>query len=123
MAKKVNNKPAPVEWVGFVSCDMNAERRIQFAEWEPNLDDLSALLHECISPGYKVSFSEDTYHNCIQASWYCGARGDKNAGMCLTARGRTVDKALAVLVFKHTVILEGDWTSAPPLDIGEDQIW
>lgn len=120
-AKKVN-KPEKTPWKGFVQCEMNAERKKQFKEWSPKIDDLETAIQECLSPGYKLSFSIDTYHDTIQVSWFCSAMNDRNAGWCLTARAATIGNAFLVLLFKHTIILETDWSSAPPLDEGEDGI-
>ena len=122
MPKKVARKPDKIEWKGFVSCELNTQRKEQFKAWTPKVDDLETGILECLSPGYKLSFSVDTYHDAIQASWYCGATGDPNAGWCLTARGASISKAFLVLLFKHLVILEGDWSSAAPMDEGEDGI-
>lgn len=122
MAKKLKSGADKAAWKGFVSCELNAERKRQFREWGPQDPDLGASLLECMYPGYKLSFSVDTYHDCIQISWFCGATGDRNAGWCLTARGATIETCFSVLMFKHHVILEGDWSSAPPLDEGEDAI-
>jgi len=122
MPKKVGNKPDKVAWKGFVQCEMNSERKKQFKAWTPKIDDLESAIQECLSPGYKLSFSVDTFHDTMQVSWYCSAEGDRNAGWCLTARGATIGSAFLVLLFKHTVILETDWTSAPPLDEDGDGI-
>lgn len=122
MAKKLKSGAEKVPWKGYVSCELNAERKKQFREQAPHPEEFEMNILECLSPGYKLSFSVDTYHDCIQVSWFCGATGDPNAGWCLTARGATVQACFAVLMFKHYVILEGDWSSAPPLDEGDDQI-
>ena len=123
MAKKVDRKRDQVAWRGFVNCEMNASRKEQFKQWTPKIDDVEGAIQECLAPGYKISFSVDTYHDAIQVSWYCGATGDPNAGWCLTARAGSISKAFLVLMFKHTVVLEGDWTSVAPLDEGDDGVW
>jgi len=118
--QKVKKDAPPFK--GFVNCEMNAARKEQFKLWSPKSDDFELAVQECLSPGYKLSFSLDTYHDAYQVSWFCTAPGDRNAGWCLTARASTIGKALLVLLFKHIVVLEGDWTSVAPLDEGEDGI-
>ena len=122
MAKKVEKGAAKAPWKGFVNCEMNAARKEQFKMWTPKVDDIETAIQECLSPGYKLSFSLDTYHDAYQVSWFCSAPADPNAGWCLTARASSIGKAFVVLLFKHSVVLEGDWTSASPLDEGEDSI-
>lgn len=122
MAKAQPNKPDKVAWKGFVTCELNAERKKQFKESWAGHDVSWLILDETVTPGYKISFSIDQYHNCAQVSWYCSDPKDQNAGWCLTARGPDFSTALSVLLFKHTVVLEGDWTSAAPLDASEDYL-
>lgn len=121
MSKRKVEQKKP-DFKGFVNCELNAARKEMFKTWAPGITELDSAILECLSPGYKLSFSIDTYHDAIQASWYCSAMGDRNAGWCLTARASTITKALLVLLFKHTILLEGDWTSVDPADEGSDGI-
>ena len=122
MGKKQSAKTPLVAWKGFVACELNAERKRQFRENWSVRESLGEMVAAAVTPGYKLSFSIDTYHDCCQVSWYCTAADDQNAGWCLTARGGDFETAMAVLTFKHSVLLEGDWTSAAPMDSSEDYL-
>jgi len=114
-------KDRPV-WNGFVKCDLNSKRKEQFREWASGIETVEGYLDVFIEPGYKLSFSVDTFHDCLQVSWSCSAKGDPNEGWTLTARGDSLYKALSVLRFKHLMMLGGLWDGALPADELEDDI-
>lgn len=109
-------------WYGFVSCDLSTQRKEQFKAWSSGIETLEDYVSYLVQPGYKLSFSIDTYHDCLQVSWSCSAKGDPNEGWTLTARANELSKALAVLLFKHQVMLEGLWDSGLPSDQRQDDV-
>jgi len=121
---KKSAKPEKIkfEWHGYVPCELNSKRKEQFREWQPGITTLEGFLDVMVMPGYKLSFSIDTYHDCLQVSWSCSAAGDPNSGWTLTARGNELVKALSVLWFKHHVMLEGQWDGVLPADEYADDI-
>jgi len=120
--KKSSRQPDKAVWKGFVPCELNSKRKEQFREWSPNVEAVEDYIERFVAPGYKLSFSIDTYHDCVQVSYSCSSIGDPNCGWTLTARGNDLLKALAVLLFKHVVILECQWDQGLPADEFVDDI-
>ena len=101
---------------------LNSKRKEQFREWNGGYNTIEEYIEVMVEPGYKLSFSIDTYHDCMQASLSCSNPEDKNCGWTLTARGSSILKALGVLMFKHLIMLEGLWDGALPADEYADDI-
>lgn len=108
---KKPQKPA-FELKGFVSCDLDKALKEQSKVWvNENREALGEKSEALVTDGYKISLSMDRIHDCFQASATCTDSESEDYGFCLTARAPDVWSALGVLLFKHYVVLEGDWAS------------
>jgi len=108
---KPQKRPA-FELKGFVACDLTKEVKEQGKVWvTDNAPNLGAKVEALVSDGYKVSLSFDRVHDCYQASCTCTDAENGDYGFCLTARAPDVWSSLGMLLFKHYVVLDGEWAS------------
>jgi hypothetical protein len=100
------------ELKGFISCDLSKDLKEQGKVWvAQHTDDLGAKVEALATDGYKISMSADRIHDCFQASATCTDAENADYGFCLTARAPDIWSALGMLLYKHYVVLEGEWAS------------
>lgn len=104
---------------GYVRCELAASDKEGFTTWEAEQDPAAILgqLVAEVDSGYllKIGEAEKGY----QAS-LCAATTDKGwDGYVLTAHASSGVRASALLVYKHCVLMQRDWT-AWTVDDGED---
>jgi hypothetical protein len=100
------------EWMSFVPCELREADKPAFLLWYGGDDRvIFRLLDECIAEGLKFALTFDVRNNCYVAS-ISGRPSptlDWDWNATLTGRGGTIPEAMAVLFYKHTVLLSGDW--------------
>lgn len=99
----------------FVRCDLDAEQKREMAEWanSRNADDLLDAIFESISEGYVLSAKEaEVGYQASLTQSKEAAIGVPNAGKCLVTRASKPDRAIWSLYYKHTQVLEKDWSKA-----------
>jgi hypothetical protein len=99
----------------FVRCDLSADQKREMAQWANNLggNDLLDYIVESVKAGYTLSIKEGEvgYQSSLTQSKGAGI-GVVNVGKCLVTRASSPERALWSLYYKHTQILEKDWSSA-----------
>jgi hypothetical protein len=104
---------------GYVRCELAASDKEAFKAWEAAQDDAECLgqLVKVVDSGYllKVGESGQGY----QASISAATTGTDWDGYVLTAHASSCGRAIALLVYKHLVLMESDW-SAWVAEGGED---
>lgn len=103
--------PAGDGWKGFVNVELLDAHKPLVKASQENPDRLWVVIWDLIDGGYKLTISNDAQHNSYNVSMTCRAAKDVNNGLTLTGRGGSVLGAVASFVFKHDVLLEGDWTT------------
>ena len=100
------------EWGGFVPLNLVEEDKEEFADWwADNPGEVRTQLDDALAAGLKFTVSFDGGNSCYIAS--LTGRPD-SVGMraftcCLSARSGTFDEAVALLIYKHSALLQGDW--------------
>lgn len=99
-------------WVGFVDIKLTNEEKEQFSAWDVNDEDLWIIFEDVIRTGHKVAVTYNKQNDNFVAS-FTGLEANKtNAGYTLSAFAPNWYAAVRVLVFKHSMILEGDFGNA-----------
>lgn len=100
------------EWGGFVPLNLAERDREEFADWwadNPML--VRQELDNALGSGLKFTVSFDGGNSCYIAS--LTGRPDPFGvcafTCCLSARSGTFDEAIALLIYKHSALLQGDW--------------
>lgn len=99
-------------WKGFVNVELTEAQKAEAKKLRENVGACWGVVFDLVEGEYKLSVSLDAKNNAYVVSMTGRKARDVNAGLTLTARGGTIEGALASFVYKHQVILEGDWTSA-----------
>lgn len=109
MPKKTANNN---QWKGFVRCELSAAAKLALAERAQVATDTDIIeaLMEVIEEGYKLSAATHRENQAVTVGFYDTQSGRSSHGYTLSAHGKTLRKALLALLYKHNVILKGDWT-------------
>jgi len=106
---------------GYVRCELAAADKEAFKAWEEGLGDESRLgaLIGLVEDGYLFKLSDTG--SSFQAS-LCAASTDRPwNGYVLTAHASYAVRAARLLLYKHEIMMQGDWT-AFMAEEGEDFI-
>lgn len=102
--------------VGYVRCELSSADKTAFKQWE-TVDNVNRALEALVKladSGYvvKLGANEPGY----QASLSAASTGMAWDGYVLTAHAGTASRAAALLVYKHEILMAGDWS--PWIDAG-----
>lgn len=103
------------EWAGFVPCNIDEAEKAAFEQWYHGDDQaVWGYLSDSLFEGFKLSTSFDKANDCYICS-LAGRpdrAGEVEYSAVLTARASDFNTAVALLVYKHDVILGRDWWTA-----------
>lgn len=98
------------EFKGVVQCELSEADKLKYKLWREDGCDLENLTLKCAEDGYKLTLSYDDYNRTHQAVMMPKVGIDHDCeGYMLTGRGGNPIRALAQLMYKHWVMLEGYW--------------
>jgi hypothetical protein len=96
---------------GYLRCELSADDKEHFRGWEADNGGAAAFeaLVKAVDSGYllKVGESGQGY----QASLCAATTGKEWDGYVLTAHAASGQRAAALLVFKHGVLMQGNWSA------------
>ena len=114
-AQRKNQSSAGSVWRGYVNVSLDAARKAEFEAWLATDDPWEALA-EAVSSGCQVSLKYVGAESCFLASATQRTVGHVNAGLCVTARAMTADKALMRVLFLYRVLgSDGSWEAVRPV--------
>lgn len=115
-SKRSNGRTVPrnqnSDFKGFVNLDLSKQQKETLKKAEFTLDHVEDCLVKLNEAGYKVSFNFDSFNDCYGCFIMPATEKSPNAGYILPGRGSTPIKALKQAYYKHSVLLEGDWSEA-----------
>jgi len=102
-----------IKWNGFVTCNLSADDKKELAQLlgdtdlAATFDDLASITEE----GFAFSLKPPTEKTQSFAASFRGIDPEsKNAGWMLTGWGADPTAAMICLLYKHTVLLRGDYS-------------
>lgn len=110
MPKKTEKR---AEWVGFVDVKLTSEQDEAFDSWDLEDEDVLLLLGSTVAEGYKFTLAYNGSNDNFSASLTGGLPTGENAGYTLSAFAETWYEAIKYLMFKHSVVCDGDWRNSP----------
>lgn len=113
--------PKKVEWAGFVDIRLTADQIDAFQSWDIQDDDVWLGMAGDVQGGYKFTSAYNGQNDTFSASYTCNILGDPNAGYTLSAFGPDFYTACRMLLYKHHVVSNYNWTSyksAPTTRLG-----
>lgn len=110
MASRKPTKSQNKTWeTKFVSCELDKETKEVVKKWDVKFETTMDCVDKLIQDGYKISISQDKFHDCTGVFMTIADSENPNHGWCLSARGPNYLQALKVLVYKHFTILQENW--------------
>lgn len=103
-------------WGGFLNIRLTDEQRDNFFVWYRDASvNVEAALDEMLGLGCKLTFAFDGEHDCYICSVTGGLVGENRSHRYTsTSRASTYHEALALTVWKHYVLCEGDYGNYSP---------
>jgi len=93
----------------IVNVNLSDEQKMLIKSNVPALKALWEAVEDWTADNYKVTLSYDDQTDC-HAVYLIGKDNQAvNAGMMLAGYAPTLSGAIAVLLYKHQVVCEGDW--------------
>jgi len=110
MAKSGQNGAGKgTDWGGYVDRRLAVSEREEFMLWVCEFADVFKLIADLLWEGYRLSVSFDRGSKAFFTS-LTGAGGfEDGKARTLTARAADLETALRLLIYKHTILLSGDW--------------
>lgn len=112
MARGNGSKPKAEVSVGlpkFVDVPLDAQAREAFLGWKWESEDLVDELQRLCDAGYRVGCAWTASSQSYTVSVTCRDESSVNAGLCMTSFAKRLDRAVALALFKHNVLAEGNW--------------
>lgn len=106
---------ADASWGGYINLRISEDERSDFDLWQTEEQaNLSRFLESATVDGLKLSVTYDAENSAYIATFTgAGCHGDK-ARYCLSARSSDLNEAINLLLYKHLVLLDGDWGAYAP---------
>lgn len=100
------------EWGGFIDVRLSNGDQVEFAAWENEheFDDVDDVLGEGCKLAVSFDKSSDTYLATLTSENHVS----DGFRYVLTARAGLWEKAIRLVIYKHMVLLEGDWGRYKP---------
>lgn len=110
----VDKKPKEVKatWVAFKNIPLSEAQLDAFDHWDTHDEDVWILVTDVIQAGYKLSITYNAGNDTFSASLTGPGGGDKRQHFTVSAFAETWYEATRMLMYKHHVICEGDWSKA-----------
>lgn len=108
--------PSEAPWGGFINIRLTEPQVEQYRAWETEFSsDAARLLDEMLGAGVKVSLSYDAEHEAyviaVTGALCSFAATDRYTS---TSRAGTLPEAIALTVWKHFWLVEGDYGNYKP---------
>lgn len=110
--------PAEAAWGGFVNIRLDDEQKNEFYVWcEANVAHYHALFADMLGEGLKASFTFDAEHGAFILALTGALMGSAPyERFCSTSRAGSLDEVIALTVWKHVELTEGDYGNYRPRD-------
>jgi len=102
--------PQEAGWGGFINVRLSDSQRENFHEWEAaNSAHIGAFYEDHLGEGIKFSAAYDRENESYVVSYTGRLVAISPDRFCVTSRAGTLSQALALAVYKHEVMAEGDY--------------
>jgi hypothetical protein len=101
-----------VEWGGFIDPRLSDDDKLVFNGWVGEHYQLT-FIEDLLADEMKVSFSYDRGNETVVCS-LTSERMISGMRLVLTARSSTWERALQLAMYKHYILMDGDWGKFKP---------
>lgn len=102
---------ASYEQSEFINIELGKDEIAAQRLWREDLEHVLELWTELVEGGYRINTKYDDYSSSC-AAFIIPGDGSDNAGYILTGRGGTPYRALTEALYKHEILLRGEWARA-----------
>jgi hypothetical protein len=102
-----------IEFKGYIDCILSKEQKDDWKSRVYSDTEILDAFERLEDSGYRLGCSWDEYNECYSATLSPTDSNDPNAGYILTGRGRDARGAASQLLYKHLIVLDGDWQDVP----------
>ncbi len=112
VSKKPPRQSKLDEFRGYVNLDINRDEKGEFLVWSEKTDAefVWLELEQLVDDDYKFATKTDTYGGGVQCSLTCAEKSNDDYNLCLTARAPDLRNAMLLVLYKHLVLLKGEWS-------------
>lgn len=104
-----------LEWGGWIDIQITEDMKEQFDIWfSERQEQMSSGLEDVVGTGLKLTLSWDGEHNTFVASLNGQGNSESLKRFTLTARSSNWWEAVGLCLYKHGVLLQGDWANYKP---------
>lgn len=115
--------PSDAEWGGFINIRLEDEDKAKFdLWWSEHRTDAWSAFDDMLGEGMKVSLAYDAENECYICSLTGNGWKDSVKRWCMTTRAGTMDEVIALAMWKHYVLSDGDWGDYAP-KTGRKKSW
>ena len=111
MPAKKKSKQAKVEWIGYQNISIPTSMVEGCEKYIADTKEVWSDYTEILVEGYTVKMYYDKDEESYKATLTCFIAESPNAGFALSAFGGDWFTALAVVLYKHSYVADGDWSS------------
>lgn len=102
------------DWRGYINVNLTAQQKREFDDWA-HTDDTWLSLGEAVGSGCQLGLKFQQGETCFLASLTQRTPGHVNAGLCVTARAASADKALLRVLYLYRLLGSDDsWEKVTP---------
>lgn len=122
MTKKTKEAERNPWEVDFVRCELDKTMKEKLKNWDVKGELTYDAIERLISDGYKLTVTGNRDNGSVGA-WLTSPKdpGGKRQ-QCLGARGPSLFGAMRAIVFKHSIILDGNWDASIDAS-GSADVW
>jgi len=113
-AAQTNDKPA---WQGFLDMRLTDAQLEELDGWKPKPQEIWDQVDEMTADGYRLTLSYNRNTKLASVTIIDDSPTRKSGGFALSNADTNGALALKMAVFKHKLLLMGDWTSLLDLPV------
>lgn len=98
------------DWLGFVNIRLDDDAKEAFDAWlHDNAAYVTGWLDDLLTSGMKASFTYDAGNSCYIASFTGALLSPLPQRCATTSRAGSLSEVIALMVYKHYVVAEGNY--------------
>jgi len=110
-ASKDKKSSARPSWQGFIDFRLNDEQLAELDEWQPNSLEVFEAVDGILLAGYRLTVSYNPQTKLATCTIIDDDKKRPSGGFGLSTADVNSAAALKAAVYKHSLVLQGDWSS------------
>lgn len=111
------------DWGGFINIRVNDDMRSVFTSWwGEHRTECWQALDDLMGEGMKVSLSYDNDNQCYSCAFTGRGWESSTKRWCMTTKAGTLDEVIALALWKHFELANGNWGDYRP-DGTKKEVW